>query len=243
MQRKTNEEATQNITHEHINSQQQNTLKSSLPCTQSIIYLMAIQDREGLLPIRWRRPRGNGVTSSGSPSRNNASSSTTSSTTGTRTTAAATIYHNHQRTRISILRNRKGSKVSFMFLLIILICLMAGILVNFASLLSPTPTSTTTTSSRATSSNDGEDTTYTTTTHKEEVKERTQLFKNEKVPLNSNASINMWIAGMAADADKIHSNVKDTLIQLNCHHQVGIHVILKLKHQIDSFQHDLNLMQ
>lgn len=129
---------------------------------------------------------------------------------------------------------------------------MVGILVNFASLLSaPTNTSSTTSSSNY----EGEDTTTDTTTiaHKEDIKERTPLINDDKLPFNSSSSasasinininINMWIAGMAADADKIHSNMKDTLIQLNCHHHVGIHVILKLEHQIDSFQRDLQLMQ
>lgn len=55
--------------------------------------------------------------------------------------------------------------------------------------------------------------------------------------------IDMWLAGMAADADKIHSNMKETLITLNCNHHVGIHIILKLSHQVHSFQRELHSMQ
>ena len=188
---------------------------------------MAVQEREGLLPIRWRRGRGNGIGNVVSSSESSISNSnTTSSSITTSTTAAAAAIH-HQRTRIPILRNRK---------VIIVICLMVGIVVNFASLLS-TPTSINIDTS---SSNEGREDTY--TTHKE-VKEKTPLFNNDKLPSSASASVNMWIAGMAVDADKIHSNIKDTLIQLNCHHQVGIHVILKHKHQIKPFQRDLQLMQ
>jgi hypothetical protein len=48
----------------------------------------------------------------------------------------------------------------------------------------------------------------------------------------------IWIAGLALDKDDIKVTVADTLVELNCLHNVGIHILLKSEHQIIPFQRD-----
>mmetsp|Transcript_12362 Transcript_12362/g.23164 ORF Transcript_12362/g.23164 Transcript_12362/m.23164 type:complete len:458 (+) Transcript_12362:70-1443(+) len=45
----------------------------------------------------------------------------------------------------------------------------------------------------------------------------------------------IWIAGLVLDNHAMEITVKDTLIELNCRHRVGIHVLLKSEHQIIPF--------
>jgi hypothetical protein len=60
---------------------------------------------------------------------------------------------------------------------------------------------------------------------------------------STNADVITWLAGMVADVDKIHSNIKEILMTLNCDHRVGIHIVVKLSHQVQSFQRELQVIQ
>lgn len=50
-------------------------------------------------------------------------------------------------------------------------------------------------------------------------------------------SVDTWIAGMVLDIHRIQKNIKETIFQLNCDYQVGVHIMIHHKDQVEAL-HD-----
>lgn len=68
-----------------------------------------------------------------------------------------------------------------------------------------------------------------------EISDNHQKHKDLKEILES-PSVDTWIVGMALDIHRIHKNIKKTLFQLNCDHQVGVHIMIHHKDQVEALR-------